>query len=119
MKLRVLFIGALSLSVVAGIVWMAKKDNPQTLSFQPIQKEESEEEEEAKFDIARAKYEYDMLKDPATGLIPKNIFELEHRFAKSLPVKGIDLAAGSSSRTEILNNYLEAGPNNIGGRTRA
>ena len=119
MKLRVLFIGALSLSVVAGVVWMAKKDNPQTLSFQPLQKKESGEEEEAKFDIARAKYEYDMLKDPATGLIPKNIFELEHRFAKNLPVKMIDPSGGSSSRTEILNNYLEAGPNNIGGRTRA
>lgn len=82
--------------------------------------EEENEEKEATFIEARARYEFEMLKDPATGKIPAGIFEKEKAFAKTLPVKGpiYDPAARINDFTE-LNNYLPAGPNNIGGRTRA
>jgi hypothetical protein len=84
------------------------------------EEEEENEEKEAAFIEARARYEFDMLKDPATGKIPAGIFEKEIAFAKNLPVKGsINNPAARVTGTTTLNNYLPAGPNNIGGRTRA
>src|SRR5829696_1442472 len=72
------------------------------------------EDEEMGFVEQRVKYEYDMLKDPATGVIPARIFEQELAFARTLPEKDY----GSTARGQDLNNYLPAGPNNIGGRAR-
>jgi hypothetical protein len=89
--------------------------------WQPLNKEvkshweENEEEQEnrsASYIEARYRYEYDMLKDPVTGIIPEGIFEKERAFAKTLPVK-------SAFREMNQNTYIPAGPNNIGGRTRA
>ena len=78
---------------------------------------EKEEEEKlpAAFIEARLRYEYDMLKDPATGKIPPDIFEREIEFAMQLPVRNAD----GDMRMMALNTYLPAGPNNVGGRTRA
>jgi len=79
---------------------------------------EENEEQQARFVYERARYEFDMLKDPATGKIPKNIYEAEMAQARTIPTKslgGID----QNSRVAALNTYLPAGPNNIGGRTRA
>jgi hypothetical protein len=73
------------------------------------------EENEMSFVEERVKYEFDMLKDPVTGKIPYHIYEQELAFAKNLPVKNY----GSTSRGQDMNNYFPAGPNNIGGRTRA
>jgi hypothetical protein len=82
--------------------------------------EAKEREQETAFSALRAQYEFDMLKDPATGTIPKGIFEKEILFAKTLPLKGVLTAANSRvAEVTVLNNYLPAGPNNIGGRTRA
>ncbi|SHE74634.1 T9SS type A sorting domain-containing protein [Flavisolibacter ginsengisoli] len=75
-----------------------------------------EEEVEASYAGERARYEFDMLKDPITGLIPQNIHEKELLFAKGLPVRE---ATGIQFRMDALNNYIAAGPNNVGGRTRA
>jgi hypothetical protein len=77
---------------------------------------ENEEGLPAAYVEARAKYEFDMLKDPATGRIPAGIFEREYAFAKSLPVRG---SGFGMLREMALNTYLPAGPNNVGGRTRA
>lgn len=74
---------------------------------------------------ARIKYEYDMLKDPATGKIPKNIYAAEMRQAMSLPVSldprsvrnGVVRTANGVT-TPTSNVYLPAGPNNYAGRTR-
>jgi hypothetical protein len=75
-----------------------------------------EKEAEASYAGARARYEFDMLKDPNTGQIPKDIFEKELLFAKGLPVRNL---SGIQYRMDALNNYIPAGPNNVGGRTRA
>ncbi|HEV8082873.1 MAG TPA: T9SS type A sorting domain-containing protein [Chitinophagaceae bacterium] len=79
--------------------------------------ENKEEYERGEFVKDRLKYEFDILKDPATGEIPKNIFQKEIAFAKSLPVK--DGRGAGIFSPQNLNAYNLAGPDNIGGRTRA
>lgn len=87
------------------------------------EREEEEDEAPAEFLQARMKYEYDLLKDPRTGKIPEGIFAQEKAFARTLPVRSSgDVAptgVNGTSRVEVLNSYIPAGPNNIGGRTRA
>ncbi len=79
--------------------------------------ENKEEYEKEEFVKNRLQYEFDILKAPSTGEIPKSIFQKELAFAKSLPVKD---ARGSGLFTpQNLNAYNLAGPDNIGGRTRA
>jgi hypothetical protein len=80
--------------------------------------EEEEKEQPAEFIQARLKYEYDLLKSPRTGKIPDGILEQEKAFAKTLPVRSYGTAF-RNGRMEALNTYIPAGPNNIGGRTRA
>ena len=73
-------------------------------------------EKRALYNRLRALREFNMVKDPVTNKIPKNISELEVQQALSIPLKdyGNPLARGGN-----LNTYIPAGPNNIGGRTRA
>ena len=84
-----------------------------------VQSEEPETERHQLIDAfsrERVKYEFDMVKNPVTGKIPEGIFEKELVFAKALPARGAD---NPLIRGGALNTYLPAGPNNIGGRTRA
>ena len=71
------------------------------------EKESPEERMETTED--RAQYEFDMLKDPKTGKIPKNIRAREIAFAEKLPVQN----------SKVSNTYSVLGPTNLGGRTRA
>lgn len=82
---------------------------------QPIHLGKSEEELEKKFDnpAARAAYEFDMIKDPVTGKIPEGIFEAEMAQARQIYAQQI------ASKVQAVNVYSPAGPNNMGGRTRA
>ena len=59
---------------------------------------------------ARAEFEYQMTKDPKTGLVPRN--ELEK--SRSIMTQMIKLMAPIPNIA-----WTERGPNNIGGRTRA
>ena len=61
---------------------------------------------------ARAEYFFRMLRDPATNTIPNNIREKELAFARSLR----QLAKSASSPRFT---WDEAGPTDVGGRTRA
>lgn len=64
----------------------------------------------------RAAYYHRMLRDPATGQIPPNVRRRELAFAAGLP--SFDrLTASKSGRAQI--NWQEAGPTDVGGRTRA
>lgn len=69
----------------------------------------------------RAAYEFNLLKNPYTGKIPKNIRVLEQTFSKNIP-QG-DLISKKLSKqfdNKGLNTQWESrGPYNIGGRTRA
>ncbi len=84
-------------------------------------------EKMAEMTRARLEYEYDLLKDPSTGKIPANIGQLELAQAMTIPTTkeyqqsiiqaGIVRGTNGVS-TPTTNNYLPAGPTNLGGRTR-
>ncbi len=88
---------------------------PKASKFPIVAYNDGEEKEE--FVKARLEYEFNMLKDPHTGEIPRDIRRKELDFAKSLPVK--NFINPDISTPQNLNAYLPAGPDNIGGRTRA
>src|SRR5688572_28775909 len=73
--------------------------------------------EKATFTKARMLYEHSLLEDVATGRIPYGIHEKELAIARTLPTR--QLALSGILGMDNLNTYLPAGPNNIGGRTRA
>ncbi len=65
----------------------------------------------------RRLYEIEILKDPATGLLPEGIRERELEFARQMAERyGISFARTSSS---MLEDWKPRGPFNVGGRTRA
>ncbi|MCE7933434.1 MAG: flagellar basal body rod modification protein [Chlorobi bacterium CHB2] len=67
---------------------------------------------------ARHRWELMRLRDPATGTLPPNIIEREHRFARTLPTREGAVAAGLS-RVQGNFDWVQRGPYNVGGRTRA
>ena len=69
-------------------------------------------EEKALFDIARVEFEFNMLKNPSTGVIP-----LEDKLQERAISKEI-MERGSSSRA-VTTTYVSRGPSNLGGRTRS
>ncbi|MCB0843818.1 MAG: hypothetical protein KDE26_11240, partial [Bacteroidetes bacterium] len=69
-------------------------------------------EERALFAEEREKFEFDMLKDPATGQIPDNIRALEMSVARRIP-------PFQESKRGAGFTVTPRGPNNLGGRTRA
>lgn len=118
MKMKLYLPIALLLAVVAGFL-IFKATNIKT-SRQAENEEKEKDGLPAEYIEARLKYEYDMLKNPVTGEIPESIFEQEKAFAQTLPVRTYGFSAASSTaRTADANTYIPAGPNNIGGRTRA
>lgn len=65
----------------------------------------------------RADYFFRMLRDPRTNSIPARIRERELAYARTLPtIESLSAKAGSA---EASIAWQEAGPNNVGGRTRA
>ena len=65
----------------------------------------------------RALHEFNMLKDPVLNQIPKSVTGKEMAEAFAIPQKQYN--SNVVARGDNLNTYLPAGPNNIGGRTRA
>lgn len=81
--------------------------------FEPYQKENKKKktiEEKYESTLERQQYEFDLLKDPATGLISR-----EQR-ANELDA-ALELYNNPTSRTSS-NDYVSRGPSNLGGRTR-
>ncbi len=117
MKLKGLII--VSVLIVASVV--AINVIPKNNNHKIIEEERKKrKEKKAEAIEARARYDFDMLKDPVSGKIPAGIFERERVFARMLPQKGrIINPAARGAGIALLNNYLPAGPNNVGGRTRA
>src|ERR1700704_5143375 len=115
MKTRI--ISLLTLTVIAAPTFFLLYPSGRNVSAPTkIQSEEENKYQRARFQEERLKYEFDLIKDPVSGKIPLGIFEAERALAKTLPVKDFD---NPSARTTVLNNYIPAGPNNIGARTRA
>ncbi|MEW6701136.1 MAG: sialidase family protein, partial [Bacteroidota bacterium] len=66
--------------------------------------------------IERNEYFFMLLRDPGTNSIPENIREKEIAFASTLPKSEERLAKGLNAHEF---NWKEAGPFDVGGRTRA
>ena len=64
---------------------------------------------------ARAEYFFQLMRDPATNTIPDKIRQRELAYARTLP--SYDAGAFKAAGALEL-NWREAGPNNVGGRTR-
>ena len=64
---------------------------------------------------ARSDYFFKMLRDPATNSIPRNIRLKELEFAKKIPKHN----KGLFKTNALTFEWKEAGPNDVGGRTRA
>ena len=77
---------------------------------------EENEENEAAYQYLRWKYEADMVKDPTTGEALFGLRDQEIEFARAIPARN---TSSPLARLTTQNNYLPAGPNNQGGRTRA
>ena len=114
MRSKIFLYAAIILMIATGIYLLVPAHKKQVL---PASRQHNEEEEKlpAAYIEARLKYEFDMLKDPVTGRIPPDIFEKEMEQARQLPERNGD----GDLKMMALNNYLPAGPNNVGGRTRA
>lgn len=74
-----------------------------------------EEELEKEGGRKRAEWEYKMLRDPKTGLIPRGIRNREMAWVKTVPVR----ENGLYNNPLLNNNYIPVGPTQNGGRTRA
>jgi len=72
-------------------------------------------EESAELEKGRAEYFFRMLRDPKTNRIPASIRQKELEFAKKLNAANLSLKKTTASNL----NWKEAGPNDVGGRTRA
>ncbi len=82
--------------------------------------EVSELEDEASSVGERLQFEFDMVKDPATGKIPKGVAEKALTAAVLSPKFDSPWSGGSSAALDIPGATITAkGPNNLGGRTRA
>src|SRR2546421_12363819 len=68
---------------------------------------------------ARRRFEWMQLHDPKTGEIPANIRARELAFAHTLPTKGSYALYKGSPATIQSQSWLQRGPENYGGRTRA
>ncbi len=66
--------------------------------------------------IERSEYFFSILRDPRTNSIPENIREKEIAFASKLPKSENRLMKGLNA---LAFNWKEAGPFDVGGRTRA
>src|SRR5258705_10921165 len=74
------------------------------------------EEHEAAYQYLRWKYEADMIKDPTTGEALFGLRDQENDLATTIPQRN---SSSQVARLTTQNNYIPAGPNNNGGRTRA
>lgn len=122
-----LLLSFILLSLLAvGILWNRQQHRVEK-KFEIEEEENESPEKRDAMTEARAQYEYDILKDPITGKIPTGIYKAEMKQAMSIPVSGHQQSAASNGiiRTGFgvngpsTNLYLPAGPNNVGGRTRA
>ncbi len=75
-------------------------------------------EEANEWSIERQQFEYDLFKEPKTGLIPKDAASLALDAAmRSKEFKTIGPALNSTNAVSL--NVVPRGPNNLGGRTRS
>ncbi len=109
---------SIPLFLFALIAFFSSKHNDKSQSIRIIEKIKSTSSPEASLESKRGRDEYfnRILKDPATGKIPQNIRNRELLFAKELEKRNKSLQKNSNI-SELT--WKEAGPKDVGGRTRA
>ncbi|MFC5047654.1 T9SS type A sorting domain-containing protein [Aquimarina hainanensis] len=68
--------------------------------------------------LDRMEYEFNLLKNPYSGKIPKGIKDLEIEFSKKINT-GDDFKKSAASMKGSFSYWKNRGPHNVGGRTRA
>ncbi|HYF33405.1 MAG TPA: T9SS type A sorting domain-containing protein [Chitinophagaceae bacterium] len=107
------FVVLMACTLVAGIfIFRSQRTNLHSGEL------EEDQEQRAAFSQERWKHEFEMLRDPVLNRIPAGIRQQELAQAFAIPQK-IDEIMLSETGASNQNNYAPAGPNNIGGRTRA
>ena len=115
MKIKVIVCFIIVLLAAAGIYFFTRSSmNRHAISADADT--EDIEENEALHHYLRWKYEADMIKDPTTGEAMFGLRYQEVDFAAAIPQRN---TSSPLARVNAQNNYLPAGPNNNGGRTRA
>lgn len=115
----------LAATCISAIFFVASCSQPQHPHLQMLhhdgdrdEQEEQKEENRMMFVKDRLQHEFMMLKDPVSGRIPADIRMREWQLARQLPYREYGRLSGTQD-VQNLNTYTPAGPNNIGGRTRA
>ncbi|MFH1196808.1 MAG: PKD domain-containing protein [bacterium] len=104
----ILFSSFLIAIVTLLIIGSATEQNKIKMRSSSSPKSEMQERE------GRAEYFFNLMRDPVTNKIPDNIRHLELEFAKSL-----DRNSSSVNKSILQYTWQEAGPKDVGGRTRA
>ena len=114
MKRKVIVSISVVLLVASGVIlFLTRSAGDQLLSNEAS---EENEENEAAYQYLRWKYEADMIKDPTTGEALFGLRDQEIELSRTIPERH---TSSPIARLQTQNNYIPAGPNNQGGRTRA
>src|SRR6187397_953711 len=114
MKRKVIVSISVVLLVASGVIlFLTRSAGDQLLSNEAS---EENEENEAAYQYLRWKYEADMIKDPTTGEALFGLRDQEIGLSRTIPERH---TSSPIARLQTQNNYIPAGPNNQGGRTRA
>src|SRR6187200_2372874 len=117
MKSKVIVPVSFILLVASGfLLFLNRSTGHQPLNNEAFEENEENEENEAAYQYLRWKYEADMIKDPTTGEALFGLRDQEIEFARTIPERN---TSSGLARLTTQNNYIPAGPNNNGGRTRA
>ncbi len=108
----------ISLIISAGTFLLVSQSSKQEHVYFKAETSETHPEGNGEDLQGRYEYEFNMLKDPATGKIPRNIRQLELEYTKTLPSVE-ELKLQKDSRTVQSLAWNQVGPDNQGGRTRA
>lgn len=98
-------------TVIAAIFFITSCNRVSKPGVNSDTKIEKHDGEATDFDGAM-QYEFNMIKNPATGKIPEGVFVAERDQAREI------YEAQGLNRQSLLNTYTFQGPNNLGGRTR-
>ena len=112
MKIKVIVSVSIVLLAAAGIYYVTKS----SIGSPADSVESDKDEKEARHHYLRWKYEADMVKDPTTGEPMFGLRYQEIDQATTIPQRN---TSSPLARIQAQNTYLPAGPNSIGGRTRA
>lgn len=115
MKTRVIV--SVALVFLVALSFLLLKSKSASVHADADEQSGESEEKEAAYTYLRWKYEADLVKDPTTGDALFGLRDQEIEFAKTIPKR--NPSSSSIARLTTQNNYIPAGPNNQGGRTRA